>query len=235
MSNEPEPDWSQSDVWDEFQWEEAFKYSEHMTAKYFRLLCRFGDLPDAEKFIAQKLGDKNFFTLEEEGEDDLFPGLGEGWSDEEPEGDPPEGDREPVGPGDPLFYESMPVFSRARQISLGWCNVLASVLAQEDRAWGLSILLNMGRILSYLAMSVGDGMFERLDGSIAFAKRVLQQINKTLGELDAKGTDSPQYRSMFGLIREHLLETHDLVVDYIFDLRKRKQSPGFGDMPPDEI
>ncbi len=220
MTSEPEPNWDESNDWDEFQWESAFKYSEHMTAKYFRHLCRFGDLPDAEKFIAASIGDSNYFAFEEE----LDPSLGLSADWQPFDGQAEDGDHEPDGlaPGDPLYYETFTVFARARQIALGWCNVVASVLTQDDRMWGLKVLFFLGRILSYLAMSIGDGTFERIDGSIAFAKRVMQQLNTVLGELDRKEAESPQYASMFKLIREHLLETHDLVVDYLVDLRKRK-------------
>ena len=144
-------------------------------------------------------------------------GLLEGWDDALEKTD-----KFPPGPGDALYYEGCPVFQRARQISLGWCNILASVLSQSDRAWGMKILLYMGRILSYLSLSIGDGTFERVDASTAFAKRTLHQINLILGELQEKTKTSPEYKSMFKLINDHLLETHDLVITYLNDCRKRK-------------
>ena len=49
MSDEskPAPNWDQSDHWDEFEWEKALKHSDHLAGRYFRMLERFGDLPDA--------------------------------------------------------------------------------------------------------------------------------------------------------------------------------------------
>ncbi len=220
-----EPDWNGSDKWDEFEWEKAFKFSERMTSRYFQLLSRFGDLPDAESFIANQLGDTSFLYVDD---DDLgntgFQDKDSGWSLEKR---PP--DQEEVGPGHPFYYEVCPVFMKARQMALGWSNVLSSVLAPEDRYWGLRMLFYMGRILSYIAMSIGDGTFERIDGSIAFVKRVLHQINVALGELDEKLRAAPQYHGMFKVVRELLLETHDMVVSYLAELRERKGKGPYDD------
>ena len=216
MNDKFEPDWDESASWDEFEWEDAFKYSEHQTAQFFRMLERYGDLPNAETFIAERLGDHALISKDD---DTSLEDFLEGW-DEALE----KTDKFPPGPGDSLYYEGCPVFQRARQISLGWCNILASVLSQQDRAWGMKILLYMGRILSYLSLSIGDGTFDRVDASTAFAKRTLHQINLILGELQKKTKTSPEYKSMFKLINDHLLETHDLVITYLNDCRKRKNS-----------
>src|SRR5690606_7984568 len=60
-----EPDWENSDTWNEYTWEEALKYSDHLAGRYFHMLDRFADLPDAEELIAIKLGRHEFFELEE--------------------------------------------------------------------------------------------------------------------------------------------------------------------------
>lgn len=224
-----EPDWDNSDNWDEFEWEQALKHSDHVAARYFRMLERFGDLPDAESFIAGSLGEQNFFEFQDEtyylddDDDD------DEWQGEDDEGE--EGERH-IGPGDTLYFETCPVYQRARQISLGWCNILASVLKPEDRLWGLTLLFHLGRILSYLSLCIGDGTFDRLSASIAFAKRAIQEANFVLGELDARNQATPKYRSIFKLIRDHLLETHDMLVTLLFDLRKRAANGGSGDETP---
>jgi hypothetical protein len=219
-----EPDWENSDQWTEFEWEQGLKHSDHVAGRYFRLLERFGDLPDAETFIAGSLGEQNFFEFQDEpyylDQDD------EDWQDDDDEpGDTENDASERIGPGDSLYFETCPVYQRARQISLGWCNILASVLKPDDRMWGLGILFHLGRLLSYLSLCIGDGTFERLAASIAFAKRGLQEINLILGEIDTKTTAAPRYRSIFKLIRDHLLETHDMLVTLRFDLAKRTSDP----------
>ena len=245
----PAPDWKNSDHWNEFQWEQALKYSDQLATRFFGLLQRYGDLPDAEEFIAAKLGDKAFTEIDEadpyhfeapedwrEGPDDLDdddgeddedgdrPGGGRGGDDDDDDDDPDSRGK----PGDSLFYETSPVFDRARQLSLGWCNIFSSVLRQEDRLWGLKILFGFGRVLSYLSLSIGDGTYERLPASLAFGKRAAAQINAILGEIDQMSRETRRYASTLKRIREMLLELHDLTVGYLGDLRKRERD----DEPP---
>lgn len=223
VNDRNQPDWKNSEQWSEFQWEQALKYSDHSAARYFRMLDRFGDLPDAEELIAASLGDLGFFEFDDE--------FSEDWTEEDEFGDDAEtegsneGDDEggeggdPIAPGDAMFFETSPVYKRARQISLGWCNIEASVLAKEDHMWGLIILLHLGRLLSYLALSIGDGTFDRAVASIAFGKRSLSQINNILGELQTKSQECPKYAGMFNLVSEHLLETHDMLVGHVEECR----------------
>lgn len=218
MSKSSEPDWDSSDEWNEFEWEQALKHSDHVAARYFRMLERFGDLPDAESFIAGRLGEQNFFEFQDDDyfDDDLDD------DDEDWQEDDDDLEDERIGPGDSLYFETCPVYQRARQISLGWCNILSSVLRPEDRMWGMKMLFHMGRILSYLSLAIGDGTFERVPASIAFAKRAIQEVNFALGEIDEKNRSTPKYRSILKLVREHLLETHDMLVTLLFDLRQRQ-------------
>ena len=215
-----QPDWNNSEQWDEFQWEQALKYSDHSAARYFRMLDRFGDLPDAEELIAASLGDLGFFELDDE--------LAEDWAEEdefraEAEAEAGEEERGPIVPGDAMFFEASPLYKRARQISLGWCNIEASVLAKEDHMWGLTILLHLGRLLSYLALSIGDGTFDRAVPGIAFGKRSLSQINTILGELQTKSQEKPKYTGMFKLVNEHLLEIHDMLIEHIEECRSHNE------------
>jgi hypothetical protein len=226
----PRPDWENSDRWDEREWEQALQYSDDMAARYFRMLDRYGDLPDAEELIAARLGDQQLFEIEEP---EFLQEEGWGFDDTSEIGEPDaegEGDSdgdgdgaydEQMGPGDTLYFETCPVYQKARQVALGWCNILASVLQPEDRFWGMKVLFHMGRILSYLSLSVGDGTYERVTGSISFAKRALAEINTILGELDAKTRETPKYATMFRLIRELVLDNRELVVTHLFECRKR--------------
>ena len=177
------PDWENSGSWEENEWEEALKFSDDLASSYFRMLERFSDLPYAEELIATKLGDQNLIQYE-----DFF--LENEWDFESREDDFDEELIDSIDfsgkpePGDSLFFESSPVYQKARQISLGWCNVIASVLRPDDRFWGIKVLFHMGRLLSYLSLSIADGTFEHINGNISFAKRALSQINSIIGELD---------------------------------------------------
>ena len=212
-----EPDWINSDSWDEFEWEKAFKHSEHKSSKYFRLLSRFGDMPNAEEMISNQIGDlmplyEDFASdlmLEDDWRTDFDPELGMGNDDE-------------VRQDEGLYYESYPVFQRARQIAMGWSNILSSVLLEEDRFWGLKVLFHMGRVLSYVSMAINDGGFDNPDRSIAFCKRSLHEVNFILGELNNMQSKSPQYKNMFESISNYLLEEHDQLIELLTSCRKRK-------------
>ena len=220
MDDSNQPDWKNSEQWNEFQWEQALKYSDHSAARYFRMLDRFGDLPDAEELIAASLGDLGFFEFDDE--------FSEDWTEEDEFGDGAETEgsdegSDPIVPGDAMFFEASPLYKRARQISLGWCNIEASVLAKEDHMWGLIILLHLGRLLSYLSLSIGDGTFVRAVANIAFGKRSLSQINNILGELQTKSQECPKYAGMFNLVSEHLLETHDMLILHVEECRRHNE------------
>lgn len=211
------PDWESSEHWSEFEWEQALKYSDDLASRYFRMLDRFGDLPDAEELISARLGDQQMFELDEPFFDE--------WLDEDEDG-PGEEDEEfmlddRVMPGDSWYFESSPVYKRARLTALGWCNILASVLSEKDRFWGMKILLSLGRLLSYLALSVSDGRYDRVAGSIAFAKRALNEVNTAYGEIDSYENPDERYKQMFELIKKLLLENHDQIVEHLQQCRER--------------
>lgn len=228
MMNNPKnynPDWENSYKWREFEWEEALKFSDDLAAQYFQLMDKFGDLPDADELIAAELGEHNFSHFDLADYDD--PSFNE--LDDFDEFDK-ENDLTPssldVEPGDSLYFETCPAYQRARQIALGWCNITASVLDEKDRFWGLIILFYLGRLLSYLSLGIGDGTYEHINASIIFTKRSLHQANVILGELKKKENEKAHYQTIFKFVNRHLLENHDLMVDYLLDCKERKKNSG---------
>ena len=85
----------------------------------------------------------------------------------------------------------------------------------------MQVLFSLGRLLSYLALSIGDGRYERAVGSIAFGKRAANEINQALGQIDSLTPTNEKYDSMFKLIRTLLLENHDQVVAHLQLCRKK--------------
>ena len=217
------PDWDNSYKWREFEWEEALKYSDHIASRYFRMLDRFGDLPDAEELIAKKLGEYNFFYFDDADDSDH-------WYEEFENIDEPEREEEfniyDLEPGDSLYFESCPVYQKAKRMTLSWCNILASVLLPEDRFWGLKILFHLGKLLSYISLGIDDGTFEHINGNIIFAKRALQQINQILHEIESKGKEHSGYLPMFQTVTKHLLSNRDILVSYLLDCLKRQRNLG---------
>ncbi len=218
------PDWENSDNWQEYEWENALKYNDHITSRFFRMMERYGDLPDAEELIATRLGDYGMLQFDDfQWDDELYNDTQE---IEEPKTDI---SNETIDSGETdhpdsyLFYENSPVYQQTRQLTLGWCNIIASALDTEDRFWGVKVLFYFGRLLSYISLSIGDGTFEQLNGSIILAKRALGQTNEILGEIQSKADKSERYLMMFRIVNDHLLEIHDALVDYLVDCKKRQK------------
>ena len=218
------PDWDNSYKWRESEWEEALKYSDQIASRYFRMLDRFGDLPDAEELIAKKLGEYNFFYFDETDEKDNW--YEELESIEDPEKEEEFFANEDLEPGDSLYFESCPVYQQAKRMTLSWCNILASVLLEEDRFWGIKILFHLGRLLSYISLGIDDGTFEHVNGNIVFAKRALQQLNRILHEIESKKKECDRYIPMFKTINKHLLDNRDILVSYLLDCIKRQKNMG---------
>jgi hypothetical protein len=218
------PDWSNSDSWDEFEWEEALKHRDDLAAHYFRMLERFGDLPDADQIITAKLGHQSLLDFEQElfGTEDLWQDDDEFDDDDELEEDGMAADQEglPLPPGDSLYYETMPVYRKVEKITRGWCNIQATVLRGDSRMWGLQVMFRLSRIMSYLAISIGDGTCAQQPASITLAKRAAYESNLILGELQRKSAESDKYKRMLLPIIDLLMEAHEMMVDYLMGLRK---------------
>ncbi len=214
------PDWDNCDNWTESDWENALKYSDDLASQYFHMLERYGDLPYAEDLIAKKLNDKNMVRC-----DDVF-GDYEWYIDSKDDDDLVDADFD-LGesqPGDSLFYETSPIYQKASQITLGWCNVLSSVLSPNDRFWGLNVLFYMGRMLSFISLSISDGTYEHINGNMIFTKRALSLVNQILGKLNSMEKKCSRYSTVFKIVQEHLLECHDLLVDYLMECKKRQNN-----------
>lgn len=227
-----QPDWENCDNWTEYSWEEALKFHDDVAGRYFSMLDRYGDLPDADEIIAAKLGSE---ALGEFDDADTFSfEVDFGWDSDFDDDDDLDADaeaedaeaEEPAVPGDLLYFETAGVFKATRQLALGWCNIMSSVLSPEDRFWGMTVLFRMGRILRYLSLGIGDGTYERLNASIAFSKRALAEVNLIIGEIDGMLKRNPRYHTVFGYIREHLLKVEETLVDFLLDCRKRRENGG---------
>jgi len=227
------------ETWDEFQWELALRDGDEYAAKYFRLLQRFCDLPDSdeliteqlEKDIRQKYPDCDFHceTCPHRWEckfvvvQDWDPGVFEE-EDMEDAGDSEneEDDRRRIEPGDPLYYETTPVFITLRQTAMGWCNVYAAVLPQEARSIGLKILCHIGRALAYVSYSIGDGLYEQPGASTAFAKRALAQMNAALGRLMEMTRKRPRLEPLIAAVRRQLFASREAVLELLDECRRRQ-------------
>ncbi len=220
--------------WTEFDWEEALRESDAMAERYFRLLQRFSDLPNADELIARHMGpdfDGSMLDMGRDAgasagawpEDDAAGAWHDGSDDEELDENLGE---EETGPEQPLFYEKDPVFVALRQNAVGWCNIYAAILPREARGRGLQILYHLGRALANLAYSIDDGTYEQPAASVAFAKRSLASLNLALRELDLLIHEHRRLQQLLKTMRKHLIDCVDRVVDHIARCRNRLRGRG---------
>jgi len=227
-----------NDSWDEFEWEQNLKDGDQFAKKYFQLLKRFRDLPNAKELIETYMGpefqDRIAELNMEEQDDELFD---EEWDDEQylptqwgnktsqEENHNEKFEQQIIGkPGDPFFYETHPAFTTLRQINLSWCNIYAAILPQEARQEGLAILFHLGRSLANLIYSVDDGKLEQVDASIAFAKRSTNQLNKALGKILQMKNKYPRLNDIMEAIYTQLLTANQHILDQLYLCRNNNKS-----------
>ena len=116
--------------------------------------------------------------------------------------------------------EDHPIYKQGKQMVLGWINIISLMLREKDRFWGIKILFQLGRLFSYLILATSDRAYGQLHATNIFIKRSLCQINLILGELDKKAENKKEYETAFGVVKKYLLESHDMLVDYLSSLKK---------------
>mgnify|MGYP000633901134 CR=1 FL=1 len=208
------PDWSESHLWNEYEWELMMRRSDDFAAEYFTMLKRYSDLPGADELIMDKMEltspvpfeEEHFeyeINTEMESFDDLpsLENLGEAVSGF-------------------TFYETAPSYSLLRQVSLGWCNIYATFLEKQHRMEGMHVLFYLGRALAHLGGSLGAaGDEEQSASSIASCKRALDQVNKALGIIEKIGEYKPVYKNVTDVLRQHLREIQDKMIDHLMSVR----------------
>lgn len=222
--------------WDEYEWEKALRESDKYAARYFKLLKRFCDLPAGNELIEKYMGPEfsnhgpecdfdcdtckdrwtcDFAINDDDNDDDWndMPSLEEF---EQAEDAPV-----PAEPGDILFYEAAPPFIILRQTSIGWSNIYAAILPPDSRLKGLRILYELGRSLANIAYSVGDGLYEQPAGSVAFAKRSLNHLNRGMGLLKNLTKEKPRLHPLIQTIQGHMLKSREMVLQHLNDCRER--------------
>ncbi len=251
MSRE-QPDKSNPDAWDEFDWERSLRESDDYARRYFQLLERFNDLPGVNELISAYLGydggeegDCDFdcdqcedrwscewsmadewdlsFDRDEEEEEAEADFLRADEFDKDLDGDLEEGGDNLFELGDSFFYERDDRFKDLRRVALGWCNVYAAVLPRQSRAAGLKILFHLGRGLGNLSYSIGEDGYEYSAASAAYAKRSLGHLNRALGLLRQMAKEHPRLAPLMGAMSRHILEARGGVFDH---LRKCREENG---------
>ena len=206
------PQWSENNNWSEYDWEMAMRQSDNFAAKYFKLLERYGELPDSDDLIMKQMNGETPPLMEES---DFYIEFD---TDEMMEIESDDGEVFEGG----FYYENTPVYMLLRQVAIGWCNIYATFLLQDHRKYGVNILFHLGRALAHLSGSLGDGEYEdNVSSYIASGKRAASQINLTMGLVSELNKLRPAYGKVTDAINKHLREIQSKIVDHLTVLRKK--------------
>ncbi len=199
MSNSP----------NEFDWEMTMRQSDLYANKFMELYEVFGELPQSDDFILEKLQDYE------------LPGMDEMDVEFEIESEA----FDPMQMEAPVFFfEKNKSYLLLRQVSIGWCNIFSTLLLPKDRHYGVKILFYLGRALAYYQGAIADGIYKEADSFIASGKRALDALNKAIGMIESLGEMNPKrYSSVTVSMMAHLREIHDHMIDHQTMLRKEKK------------
>lgn len=213
MSEEKnELDWRNSSNWNEYDWETALKKGDKFAHSYFKLLNRFGDFPDRMNIIEDQLKSQLQKDQELVDSDFLLASDAALFSEEFSELSEEEVMDELTN------IENNPTYMNLKKTSLGWCNILSSLLREEDKEIGLKILYYLGRCLATMICTLESKPGST--GSTAFIKRTLFYLNACIGLLHKLKASHPSITVVLSEVIKHLSQIHDDTVDALVDSRK---------------
>ncbi len=201
--------------WNEFDWEKAFKKSDHFAHTYFQLLAKYGEYPESSDLIEANL-QQTYQNLEEFYDSDLILASDNNdFSDEFSDAISEEELNNEV-----RAFASNPVYIQLKQTALGWCNILSSLLKEEDKETGLKILYYLGRALATTICTLSEDAGKA--GNTAFIKRTLFYINACGGLLNNIIESRQELAPLLSEVSKQFSKIHDLTVDYLMTTRAQK-------------
>lgn len=235
----------------EFEWEQNFRQSDDFARKYFQLLRRYGDLPDGEDLITNKLvkifGEE--FVDAMYNYDDYFsdmdlspldnPDLD--LSDVEDGIDGQPGDDAPETPVDDDFDKDLAgrpgmenidrhcheLIVTLTQTAMGWCNLYSCLLTKEHRGNGLRVMFFVSRALANISVSLEEMIRWEVSAALARAKRCLDNVNQAIGLIHDMKENNPTIQEVMSTIQTQLIKCADDLGEYIRECR----ALGKDDMP----
>jgi hypothetical protein len=228
----------------EFDWEQSFRESDDFARHYFRLLRRYGELPDGEDLITAKLvkifgedfvdamyGYDDFFSEselsseEEMGFDVLGPEFG---GEEDPAAedasaaadDKESGKGFPGPPGaeniDRHCHELIMILT---QTAMGWCNLYSCLLSNQQRGDGLRVMFFVSRALANISVSLEELIRWEINAALARAKRCLDNVNQAIGLILGMKGANPPLQEVMNNIQTQLIKCADDLGEYIRQCR----------------
>lgn len=202
--------------WNEFEWETAFKRSDKFAHTYFQLLSQYGEFPENDVLIEEKLK-KTYNNLEDFYDSDLILASdSNSFSDEFNDEISEEEMSQEI-----QKVSSNPVYANLKRCALGWSNILSSLLKEEDKETGLKILYFLGRALATTICTISEDAGKA--GNTAFIKRTLFYINSCNGLIDKLIGSRSELAQLLNEIKQQFVQIHDLTVDYLMKTKSAEE------------
>ncbi len=202
--------------WNEFEWETAFKRSDKFAHTYFQLLTKYGEFPENDVLIEEKLK-KTYKNLEDFYDSDLILASdSNSFSDEFNDEISEEEMSQEI-----QKVSSNPVYTNLKRCALGWSNILSSLLKEEDKETGLKILYFLGRALATTICTISEDAGKA--GNTAFIKRTLFYINSCNGLIDKLIESRSELAQLLNEIKQQFVQIHDLTVDYLMKTKSAEE------------
>lgn len=227
ISNDGNNDYSTEQNWNEFDWEKAFKKSDKFAHTYFKQLAKYGEFPENTDIIEDNLQNA-FKNVEEFYESDLILASENSSFSDEFSDEPSDEEID----SEIKKFVTNPLYINLKRTALGWCNILSSLLKEEDKETGLKILYYLGRALATTICTLSEDAGKA--GNTAFIKRTLFYINACGGLLNKLIESRPELAELLSEISKQFSTIHDLTVDYLLQTRSGDNTEEFEEDDEDD-
>ncbi len=198
--------------WDEFDWEREIRDEETRIHTYMQELRHYIDLPNEEEMIMKRL--QRYPELITQSEE-----FGDMWMSDFFE----EFDDDYIFSDDWRKKDGSDVYLQLEKLAAQWAVIFASALDDKNASAGMRILCLYGKMLARTAdiLDVTTENYPSL--KVALDKRLVNEINKIIGELDALGTSQSRLSIRTEAQKSHLLTIREKLLDILEKSRKQNQ------------
>jgi hypothetical protein len=202
-------------LWDEFEWESAFKKGDELAHSYFKLFGKYADFPEGREAIEATIS-QEYSNLSDFFESDLI------LADENPAlvGEEIESDElEQVNDNFGEFISSE-LCLHLKAASLGWCTINSVLINPENHKLGVGVLYYLGRSLGTATCTLESEL--TVPATVAFLKRSLAYLNMAVGLVQEIIENNPKLTLVLDGFVGQLTTAHDVAVEVLLSVKNIK-------------
>ncbi|HTK81641.1 MAG TPA: hypothetical protein VL633_05070 [Bacteroidota bacterium] len=209
-----------SEIWDEFKWEEFMKEQDKKLDRYMELFYRYQDDPNRDEIIAREMG---WTWLLENGEKDARDEEVNEFPDEDAEGEEWKA-RSGLQEDDKFDgFRDTPVYLRAKAFA-HTAMKFADSLPEDKRGDSSVVDFLSNAMVAAAKIAGGSGIgydIEELGGNIAYCKRGLHAANYALAALREMNEKRIITEDSYAELLVPLTEVRNMIAVHVLDLREQ--------------